>query len=73
MNTIMRIVAIICNFALLGFICWALVSQPSHPQEEGFVAFVLVSVLTPILSVVVLFGSMKRKMKVQQRTMAHQQ
>jgi hypothetical protein len=55
MNTTMKIVAIICNIALLGFLCWALVSQPPHPEEEGFVAFVVVSVLTPILSVVVLF------------------
>jgi hypothetical protein len=55
MSTLMRIVAIICNIALLGFICWALLSQPPHPEEEGFVAFVVVSVVTPILSVVVLF------------------
>jgi hypothetical protein len=54
-STFTKIVAIICNVALLGFICWALLSQPPHPEEEGFVAFVVVSVVTPILSVVVLF------------------
>lgn len=57
MSTTMNIVAIICNIALLGFICWALASQPPHPEEEGFVAFVLVSVLTPILSVVAILHS----------------
>jgi len=57
MSTIMSTVAIICNIALLGFICWALVSQPPHPKEEGFVAFVVVSVLTPILSVVAILRS----------------
>jgi hypothetical protein len=52
MSTLMKNVAIICNIALLGFLCWALLSQPPHPEEEGFVAFVVVSVMTPILSVV---------------------
>jgi hypothetical protein len=51
-STLMKSVAIICNIALLGFICWAFLSQPPHPEEEGFVAFVAVSVVTPILSVV---------------------
>jgi len=55
MSTAMRFVAIICNIALLGFLCWTLLGQPPHPEEEGFVAFVVVSVVTPILSVVVLF------------------
>ncbi|OFV81642.1 MAG: hypothetical protein A2Y78_12480 [Acidobacteria bacterium RBG_13_68_16] len=52
MGTIMKIVAIICNLALLGFVFWALVSQPPHPAEEGYIPFVLVSVVTPIVSVV---------------------
>ena len=57
MSTLMKNVAIICNVALLGFICWALLSQPPHPEEEGFVAFVVVSVVTPILSVVAILRS----------------
>jgi len=57
MSTAMSIVAIVWNIALLGFLCWALVSQPPHPEEEGFVAFVVISVLTPILSVVAILGS----------------
>jgi hypothetical protein len=56
-STILKIGAIVCNVALLGFICWALVSQPPHPKEEGFVAFVLVSVLTPIVSLVAILWS----------------
>ena len=56
-STKMRALAIICNLALLGFICWALMSQPAHPKEEGFVAFVVVSVLTPNVSVVAILRS----------------
>jgi len=51
MNTVMNTVAIACNVALLGFLCWFFLTQPPHPQEEGFVAFVVISVVTPILSV----------------------
>jgi len=57
MSIAMSIVAVVCNIALLGFLCWALVSQPPHPEEEGFVAFVVISVLTPILSVVAILRS----------------
>ena len=51
LSPIMRFAAIICNLALLGFLCWSLLGQPPHPTEEGFVAFVVISVVTPILSV----------------------
>ncbi len=44
----------ICNLVLLGFVCWALVDQYPHPAEEGLVAFVVVTLLTPLLSAVVL-------------------
>ncbi len=57
MSTIMKIVAIICNLALLGFLCWSLLYQPAHPEEEGLVAFVLVSVVTPIVSVLAILRS----------------
>ena len=56
-SAIMRIVAIICNFVFLGFHCWAFVDQYPHPQEDGFIAFVVLMALTPILSLVVLFHS----------------
>jgi hypothetical protein len=44
----------------------------AHPEEDGLIAFTLLMVLTPILSFVVLFGSRKRKMQEQQRTIARQ-
>lgn len=56
-STAIERVAAICNIVLLGFVCWALVDQYPHPEEEGVIAYALLMVLTPILSVVVLFRS----------------
>lgn len=54
-SRIIRDVAIICNIVFLGFIGWALVDQYPHPNEPGFIPFVILMVLTPILNLVVLF------------------
>jgi len=52
-----RRVAGLCNVVLLVFICWAIVEQYPHPEEDGVVAYTLLAVLTPILSMaVLLFG-----------------
>ena len=53
-NTIIRIAGIICNIVFLVFHCWAFVDQYPHPDEDGFIAFVVLIALTPILSLVVL-------------------
>jgi hypothetical protein len=55
--SMMRIVAIVCNIVLIGFVCWAFVDQYPHPEEDGVIAFTLLMVLTPLLSLVVLFRS----------------
>jgi hypothetical protein len=49
-GTILKTVTIISNTVLLGFSCWAFVSQYPHPNEDGFIAFVLLLLVTPILS-----------------------
>ena len=49
-----RVVAAICNVVLLGFTGWAYVDQYPHPKEDGFVAFIVLMVLTPILSLAAL-------------------
>jgi cytochrome bd-type quinol oxidase subunit 2 len=54
-SRIKRNVAIICNIVFLGFIGWAFVDQYPHPNEPGFIPFVILMVLTPILNLVVLF------------------
>jgi hypothetical protein len=53
----MRTAAILCNIVMFGLSCWALVDRYPHPEEDGFVAYVLVVVVTPILSVVALLRS----------------
>jgi hypothetical protein len=50
---VLRLIAM-CNLVLLAFVCWALVDQYPHPNEPGFVPYVTVVFLTPILSAVVL-------------------
>lgn len=57
MSTVMELVAVIGNIALLGFVCWAFVNSYPHPEEDGFIPFALLSVLTPILSLVAIVCS----------------
>ena len=52
---ILRVAAIVSNVVLLAFTCWAFVDQYPHPEEDGLIAFTVLVVLTPILSLVVLF------------------
>jgi hypothetical protein len=47
-------IAAVANCVLLVLVGWALVDQYPHPNEEGFLAFVAVIVLTPFLSVLAL-------------------
>ncbi len=54
---IMKIVAIICNIVLLGFVCWAIVDQYPHPEEDGVIPFAVLTVMTPILTLVALIRS----------------
>jgi hypothetical protein len=42
------------NIVLLGLVVLAMVDQYPHPDEPGFLAFVALTVVTPILSALVL-------------------
>ena len=55
-RTAMERAAGLSNVVLLGFVCWAIIDQYPHPEEDGVVAFTVLAVLTPILSAAVLFG-----------------
>lgn len=59
-SIIMKTAAGIGNIVLLGFTCWAIVSQYPHPEEEGVVAYTVLLVLTPLLSLAAL---LKKKRK----------
>jgi hypothetical protein len=52
---VMKIGAFICNIVLFAFTWWAIVDQYPHSEEDGVIAYTLLIVLTPILSVAVLF------------------
>jgi hypothetical protein len=53
-GTRMNYLAMISNIVLFGFVCWALVDQYPHPEEEGFVPYAVLTLLTPILNLVVI-------------------
>lgn len=57
MRTVMKVAAAVSNIVLLGFVCWAIADQYPHPEEDGLIAFTVLIVLTPILSVVAIFRS----------------
>jgi hypothetical protein len=46
----------LCNLPLLAFACWAIYDQHPHPDETGFLAYVGVVLVTPILSMVTLLA-----------------
>ncbi len=57
----LRVAAVAANAVLLGFICWALVDQYPHPSEEGYIPYVVLVTVTPILSIVALSrGGLRR-------------
>jgi hypothetical protein len=47
---VMNILAIICNIVLLGVSCWAIMNQYPHPKEGGLLLYIVILILTPILS-----------------------
>jgi len=57
MSPALRIAAIVCNIVLIGFVCWTMADQYPHPKEPGFIEYVVLMVLTPILSMVVILYS----------------
>jgi hypothetical protein len=49
-----RRVAVVCNVLLLAFVCWAFVDQYPHPSDPGFIEYVVVTMVTPLVSAVAL-------------------
>ena len=54
-GVIMNALVILSNILLIGFTCWAIVDQYPHPNEDGYLIYVLVVFLTPILSSLAIF------------------
>jgi hypothetical protein len=53
----MKLAAVICNIVFFGLVCWTMIDQYPHPKEDGFIAFAVLIILTPILNLVVLLLS----------------
>jgi hypothetical protein len=68
MSALVDRVAVLCNFVLVGFTCWAAVAQYPYAEGNGVIPFALLMVLTPILTLVVLFAGRKRKTQGQEGT-----
>jgi len=73
MSTLANRAAVVCNFVLVGFSCWAAVTQYPYLEGNGVIPFGLLMVFTPIISLAVLFGNGTRKMQEPRRTIAHQE
>jgi len=56
-----RQVALYGNALLLALACWAVATRyPSHPAEQGLLAYVALTVATPVLTILVLLRIMRR-------------
>jgi|WetSurMetagenome_2_1015567.scaffolds.fasta_scaffold280697_2 hypothetical protein len=54
-GVIMNSLVILCNVLIIGFTCLAIVDQYPHPEEDGYIFYISVVFLTPILSSLVIF------------------
>ena len=55
-----RVVAIASNLLWLGIIGWLMLERlPSHPEEGGLLAYVLLMVLTPTVSAVAIYVGLR--------------
>jgi hypothetical protein len=62
----MKIVAVILNMALIGFVCWTFINQ--HPRGSLILFFALFVILTPVISLITITISRVNKFKDMKRT-----
>ena len=55
-------IGVLCNVWLLATACWAIYDQYPHPDEQGFLPYVAVVLLTPVFSIVALLAGSKRNL-----------
>jgi hypothetical protein len=57
---VVKVVALVSNIVWLGLACWLIMDRyPSHPKEEGFIEYVALMALTPLLSAVAIYRNLK--------------
>jgi hypothetical protein len=55
-----KLVALVSNIVWLGLACWLIMDRyPSHPKEEGLIEYVALMALTPLLSAVAIYLSLR--------------
>jgi hypothetical protein len=52
---VLRIVTVFFDVVALGFITWAFVDQYPHPNEEGFIEYLILMASTPLLSAITIW------------------
>ncbi len=57
----LRNAAIVANIVDLALVCYGLVEQYPHPDEEGFIPYVILVSLTPVVSIIALRRPRARK------------
>lgn len=57
----MKIVTLILNLVLLGFVLWFIVSNYPHPGESLVLIYILLAVLTPVLSLTAILKTRANK------------
>jgi hypothetical protein len=56
----LKTATMIGNILWLVLACWVIIDRyPSHPQEEGLIAYVVLMALTPLLSTVAMYWELK--------------
>ncbi|MGB8489778.1 MAG: HEAT repeat domain-containing protein [Bacteroidales bacterium] len=63
----MKIVNLILNLALLGFASWFVISNYPHPGESLVLTYILLAVLTPVLSLIAILISRTNKVEKMKR------
>ena len=59
-SRILKLVAFVGNIVWLGLASWLIMDRyPSHPKEEGLIEFVALMALTPVLSAVAIYLSLR--------------
>lgn len=66
---LIKIVTVILNLVLAGFICWTFISKYRHPWTFIVIIFALSVILTPILSLITITISRANKFKDIKRTL----
>ncbi len=56
---IFKTAAVIFNIVFIAFVFWSLADQYPHPEEPGFIPFIVLMIATPVLNLLVFIYSSK--------------